>query len=229
VALVVPSDRSRRPAAGASTEAWAARLRVTASSGGPWTLALAFAVYSSQWMAVIGFLPAIYVEAGVPAAWTAALTALAAASNIVGNVTGGRLLQRGVAPDRLLRWGFAVMALGSVAAFAQLGDARDAWGLPPALRYLAVCMFSLGGGVVPATLFMLGVRLAPGPSTVSTTIGMMQQASSFGQFIAPPVVAWIAHRAGGWQWTWVVTLACCLAGLLIAARLSPAIPRRGTA
>jgi len=174
---------------------------------------------------VIGFLPAIYVEAGVPATWTAALTALAAAMNIVGNVTGGRLLQRGVAPDRLLRWGFIVMALGSVAAFAQIGGSHDALGLPPALRYLAVCMFSLGGGVVPATLFMLGVRLAPGPSTVSTTIGLMQQASSLGQFIAPPVVAWIAHRAGGWQWTWVVTLACSLAGLAFAARLSPAVPR----
>jgi MFS family permease len=88
-------------------------------------------------------------------------------------------------------------------------------------------MFSLGGGVVPATLFMLAVRLAPGPSTVSTTVGMMQQASSLGQFIAPPFVAWIAHRVGGWQWTWTFTLTCSLMGLALAARLSPAIARRG--
>ncbi|MBB3177316.1 CynX/NimT family MFS transporter [Variovorax sp. Sphag1AA] len=229
VAAVVPSDRLRRSAAAGAAEAWPARLRETASASGPWTLALAFAVYSSQWMAVIGFLPAIYVDAGVPAGWTAALTALAAAMNIVGNVTGGRLLQHGVAPDRLLRWGFVVMALGSVAAFAQIGAPQDALSLPPALRYLAVCMFSLAGGVIPATLFMLGVRLAPGPSTVSTTIGLMVQASSLGQFAAPPFVAWIAHRAGGWQWTWVVTLTCSLLGIALAARLSPALPRRGTA
>jgi MFS family permease len=76
---------------------------------------------------------------------------------------------------------------------------------------------------------MLAVRLAPGPSTVSTTVGMMQQASSLGQFIAPPVVAWIAHRVGGWQWTWVVTLACSLAGMALAARVAPSSPRRGTA
>ena len=101
--------------------------------------------------------------------------------------------------------------------------------LPPALRYLAVCLFSLAGGMVPATLFMLSIRLAPGPSTVSTTVGMMQQASSLGQFIAPPVVAWIAHRVGGWQWTWVVTLACSLAGLALAARVAPARSRTGTA
>ncbi|MBT2325355.1 MFS transporter [Variovorax paradoxus] len=230
VALGVPADKKRPAAPGAvSPENWSARLLDTVRAGGPWTLALAFAVYSSQWMAVIGFLPAIYAKAGVPDGWSAALTALAAAMNIVGNIAGGRFLQHGIAPERLLRGGFVVMALGSVAAFAQLGQAADAASLPPALRYLAICMFSLGGGVVPATLFMLAVRLAPGPSTVSTTVGMMQQASSLGQFIAPPVVAWIAHRVGGWQWTWTVTLACSLAGLALAARVAPSSPRAGTA
>ncbi|MBO9651936.1 MAG: MFS transporter [Variovorax sp.] len=229
VAWVVPGDSVRAHASSGIAEAWPKRLRETAGASGPWTLALAFAVYSSQWMAVIGFLPAIYVDAGVPASWTAALTAFAAATNIVGNVTGGRLLQRGVAPDRLLRLGFGVMALGGIAAFAQIGAPQGVLSLPPLLRYLAVCMFSLAGGMVPATLFMLGVRLAPGPSTVSTTIGFMQQASSLGQFVAPPFVAWIAHRAGGWQWTWVVTLACSLMGIALANRLSPALPRAGTA
>ncbi len=152
------------------------------------------------------------------------LTALAAAMNIVGNLAGGRLLQRGVAPSRLLRRGFALMALGSIAAFAQWGHGADAIALPPAWRYAAVCLFSSGGGVVPATLFMLAVRLAPGPSTVSTTVGFMQQASALGQFIAPPAVAWVAHRVGGWQWTWVVTLACSVAGIVLAGRLVQADP-----
>ncbi|VTU14513.1 multidrug resistance protein [Variovorax sp. SRS16] len=228
VALAVPADGRRVRVAAVSREDGVARLRATLGARGPRTLALAFAVYSSQWIAVIGFLPAIYADADVPAGWSAALTALAAALNIVGNVTGGRLLQRGVAPERLLRWGFAMMALGGVAAFAQIGQNATA-SLPPVLRYLAVCMFSLGGGVVPATLFMLSVRIAPGPSTVSATVGMMQQASSLGQFIAPPVVAWIAHRVGGWEWTWIVTLACSLAGIALATRLSPASPHAGTA
>ncbi|MDM0024912.1 MFS transporter [Variovorax saccharolyticus] len=230
VVLAVPADRARRsPEAAPAVEGWSTRLRDTLSAGGPWTLALAFAVYASQWIAVIGFLPAIYVDAGIPGGWTAALTALAAALNIIGNVVGGRLLQRGVAPVRLLRCGFVVMALGSVAAFVRIGAPEAAWSLPPALRYLAICMFSLAGGMVPATLFMLSVRLAPGKSTVSTTVGMMQQASSFGQFVAPPVVAWLAHRAGGWQWTWIVTLSCSLAGLALAARLALPVPRREVA
>jgi cyanate permease len=194
-------------------------LRATVGARAPWLVALTFAVYSSQWMAVIGFLPAIYAGAGVPAAWNAVLTALAAAMNIVGNIAGGRWLQRGVAPERLLQLGFLTMALGGVVAFAQAGQGADALGLPPALRYIAVCAFSLGGGMVPATLFLLGVRLAPGPTTVSTTVGLMQQASSLGQFLAPPAVAWLAHRVGGWHWTWTATLACSLAGMAIARRL----------
>lgn len=230
VALAVPADSARRgPAVARAAGGWSIRLRDTVSAGGPWTLALAFAVYSSQWMAVIGFLPAIYADAGVPSGWNAGLTALAAGLNIIGNVVGGRLLQQGVAPVRLLRWGFVVMALGSVAAFVRIGAPDAAWSLPPALRYLAICLFSLGGGMVPATLFMLSVRLAPGPATVSTTVGLMQQASSFGQFAAPPMVAWLAHRVGGWQWTWILTLSFSLAGLALAARLAQPASRRGTA
>lgn len=216
---VVPGDRTRQAAAGQPSEGWSSRLRATVGARAPWLVALTFAVYSSQWMAVIGFLPAIYAGAGVPAAWNAVLTALAAAMNIVGNIAGGRWLQRGVAPERLLQLGFLTMALGGVAAFAQAGQGADALGLPPALRYIAVCAFSLGGGMVPATLFLLGVRLAPGPTTVSTTVGLMQQASSLGQFLAPPTVAWLAHRVGGWHWTWTATLACSLAGMAIARRL----------
>ena len=228
--LAVPADRLR-PAV-ASHEAaggWSARLRATVGARAPWLVALTFAVYSSQWMAVIGFLPAIYAGAGVPAAWNAVLTALAAAMNIVGNIAGGRWLQRGVAPERLLQLGFLTMALGGVAAFAQAGQGPDALGLPPALRYIAVCAFSLGGGMVPATLFLLGVRLAPGPSTVSTTVGLMQQASSLGQFLAPPAVAWMAHRVGGWHWTWTATLACSLVGMTIARRLGRIRPAAGMA
>ena len=223
VAACVPGDARVSPSAAAGAASWSMRSLDTLRSTGPWLVAAAFAVYSSQWIAVIGFLPAIYGEAGVPARWSAVLTALAAAMNIGGNVLAGRWLQRGVPAGRLLRWGYASMAIGAMVAFAQVGAGADALGLPPALRYLAVCGFSLAGGMVPATLFVLAVRVAPGPSTVATTVGLMQQASAFGQFAAPPLVAWLAHRAGGWQWTWVVTGACASVGILLAGRLA----RRG--
>ena len=199
---------------------WAVRLRETWGARGPRVLALGFAVYASQWIAVIGFLPTIYAQAGVSAGGMAVLTAGAAAMNIAGNLVGGRLLQSGVAPPRLLRWGFAAMALGTLAAFAQWRLGAQVWQLPAAGRYIAVCVFSLCGGMVPATLIMLTVRLAPSPAVVATTFGLVQHASSFGQFAAPPLVAWLARQAGGWHWTWAVTGALSLVGIAVAMRVS---------
>ena len=194
----------------------AQRLRLTLGRSGPWLVAISFALYSSQWLAVIGFLPVIYTAAGITAGTTGVLTALAAAVNMLGNLAAGRLLHRGAPPAWLLAAGFSVMALAAAAAFAGGGGA----GLPPALRYAAVLLFSMVGGMIPATLFALAIRVAPGEQTVSTTVGWMQQWSAFGQFAGPPVVAWLAARAGGWQWTWLATGAASAAGLLLAWGLS---------
>jgi MFS family permease len=209
---VVPAG----PSAVAHGRGVMARLQRTLGTLGPWLVAATFALYSSQWLAVIGFLPVIYAAAGVGPAATGALTALAAAVNMLGNLGAGRLLQRGVPPPRLLVIGFTVMAIASAAAFSGSGDS----GLPPALRYLAVLAFSMLGGMIPATLFALAMRVAPGEHAVSTTVGWMQQLSALGQFAGPPVVAWIAARAGGWHWTWLATGTASLLGLLLAARLA---------
>jgi MFS family permease len=108
----------------------------------------AFFLYSSQWLALIGFLPTVYAQAGVAAGVAGALTALAAAANIAGNIASGRLLQRGTPPQLLLHIGFGAMGVG---------------------------------GLIPATLFFLAVKLAPDERAVSTTVGWMQQWSAFGQ------------------------------------------------
>jgi hypothetical protein len=144
------------------------------------------------------------------------LTATVAAVNMAGNIGSGRLLQRGVAPSRLLTIGFATMGLAATASFAGSGDA----GLAPALRYAAVLLFSSVGGLIPATLFALAVRLAPSEGTLATTVGWVQQWSALGQFVGPPLVAAVASTAGGWQWTWLATGACSVAGLVLTAGLS---------
>ena len=111
------------------------------------------------------------------------------------------------------------MALGAAIAFAPLG-------LPAALRYAAVLAFSMAGGMVPATLFSLAVRMAPGEDRIATTVGWMQQLSSLGQFAGPPLVAWVASRAGGWHWTWLVTGACSAAGLLLARAIGAELEKK---
>lgn len=197
------------------------RLRDTLAAPGPWLVATIFAMYSAQWLAVIGFLPTIYTQAGVPGAAMGVLTAGVAAVNIVGNVASGRLLQRGVAPGRLLGAGFGVMALAALAAFASVGGAPA---LPPGARYAALLAFTGFGGLVPGTLFALALRVAPGEDTVASTIGWVQQWASAGQFAGPPLVAAVAAAAGGWQLTWVATGACALLGLGLSALLVRGLP-----
>ncbi len=215
--LALPAD----PPAAAQAQTVAARARLMLSARGPWLVALAFGVYSAQWLAVIGFLPSIYRDAGLDPAWTAAGTAAAAAVNMGGNLASGRLLHRGVGPRRLLVVGYLTMGAGALLAFSPL--------LPPGsgvLRFLAVLAFSGVGGVIPGTLFSLAVRLAPSESTVSATVGWMQQWSAFGQFAGPPLVAWVAVQAGGWQWSWLVTGSCALAGVALAHALARLVPSR---
>ncbi len=202
---------------------WRPRLARTLGSAGPWLVALSFAVYSGQWMAVIGFLPTVYAEAGLGAALAGTLTAVVALSNMVGNVASGRLLQAGWGATRALRLGFGCMALCALLAYLQ----RHGQPLAPLwLRFAAVVLFSAAGGLIPGTLFSMAVRLAPDESTVSTTVGFMQQWSSVGQFAGPPVAAAVAMQAGGWHWTWVVTGAMCVAGWWLAGSIGAAALRR---
>jgi CP family cyanate transporter-like MFS transporter len=228
LALGVPPDATRRSPEGTGQTAqtvksvapWPRRLGQTLTSRGPWLVALSFAMYSSQWLAVIGFLPSIYVQAGIGGGTVGLLTALAAAVNIIGNVGSGRLLQRGLRPQTLLYIGFATMSLGALMAFA-LAESQ------PLLRYAGVLLFSMVGGMIPGTLFSLAVRLAPGDDTISTTVGWMQQWSAAGQFAGPPLVAWVAGAVGGWQWTWAVTGACSLIGGLLALQIARAMRAKG--
>lgn len=190
------------------------RLRRTLSAPAPWLVALAFFLYSGQWLAVVGFLPTIYHQAGYTSATVALLSALAAGINMAGNIGAGWWLARGAKPGVVLSLAYLAMGLGAWVAFGAQGH--------PVAQYLAVLVFSGVGGLIPGTLFGLAVKLAPDNDTVSTTVGWMQQFSALGQFLGPPLVAWVATAVGGWQWTWVVTGASSLLGVLLASRLQTA-------
>lgn len=221
IVWVIPSDQARASTAAASAPppaadppaAWWAPLALTLRHRGPWQVALLFALYSSQWLAVIGFLPAIYAQAGLGASQAGALTALASWINVVGNIAAGRLLQQGWCARYLLWIGYSSMGLGAVLVFGPWTQEL------PMLRYLAVLGFSAVGGLIPGVLFSLAVRVAPSERTVSSTVGWMQQCSSAGQFFGPPLIAWIAGNVGGWHWTWALTGSAACLGLWLARRV----------
>jgi MFS family permease len=199
--------------------AWGARLNSTLAAPGPWLVAMAFAMYAGQWLAVVGFLPTIYAQTGVAGTVAGALTALVAAVNMIGNISAGRLLHRGTRPARLLSTGFIVMGVAAAVAFVGFG-AGDGLQIPATVRYGAVLMFSAVGGLIPATLFVLALRVAPNEGSISSTVGWIQQWSALGQFGAPPLVAWVAVRTGGWHYTWLATGACSLLGLALTAAIA---------
>ena len=221
LAQAVPATAGRRGMAagadavsgrGGDAGGWRNSLRQTLAAPGPWLVAAIFALYSGQWLAVIGFLPTIYTQAGMGGAASGVLTALAAAVNISGNVASGRLLQRGVPAQSLLVLGFATMAGAAALAFADI--AAPGW-----LRFAAVLLFSGVGGLIPGTLFTLAVRVAPGDRALASTVGWVQQWSSLGQFAGPPAVAWVASQVGGWHLTWLATGASSVLGVLVTVVL----------
>lgn len=192
------------------------RLRRTLGAPGPWLVAVAFFLYSGQWLAVVGFLPTILAQAGVSGLLAGLLSAAAAAVNMGGNIGAGRWIARGGRPRFVMGFAYMAMGLGALLAFGLKGA--------PVVQYLAVLVFSGLGGLIPGTLFGLAVRLAPGEDTISTTVGWMQQLSALGQFVGPPFVAWVATQVGGWQLTWVVTGAASLLGLWVAHRIQRTLP-----
>ncbi len=230
VAVAVPSD-GRMTLTGSATGPSAGRglldrMSLTLRTPGPWLAALTFALYASQWMAVIGFLPTLYAQAGWTGATGALLSGMVPLVNALGSLAAGWCLHRGWGTATLVSLGLAGQALGAVLAFAPLtADAA-------VLRYAGALCFSAVGGLVPGTLFALAPRIAPTEHTVSTTVGLIQQATSLGQLLGPPVVAWFVGRVGGWEWTWAITLASTVVGTMSALVLQatlrhaspPAVP-----
>ncbi|MEZ5644489.1 MAG: MFS transporter [Burkholderiaceae bacterium] len=194
------------------------RLKRTLRSPGPWAISFAFFFYSGQWMAVVGFLPTIYQQAGYSGWLLGGLTALAAGINMAGNVSAGRWLARQVSAHQLLMLGYGAMALGGWLAFQS--------GAHPWLQYAGILLFSSFGGLVPGTLFGIAVRLAPDNATVATTVGWMQQWSALGQFVGPPLVAALAVSLGGWSASGWFTAGCSVAGMLVALWIARVLAAR---
>ena len=202
---LLPADPDKSAASVAPALAALSMVRTTLSAGRVWIVAVCFGMYAAQWSALIGFLPTIYADAHIAGPVAGLLTALVAGANIIGNLSAGRLLHKGVPAAILLTVGLSTMIVCAVVAFAL--------GAPVSVQFMAVFMFSAIGGLTPATLFMLAVTLAPTAQTTASTVGWVQQCSSLGQFAGPPVVGWVVYVLGGWQWAWVATSAFALVGI----------------
>lgn len=189
-------------------------IKQTITAKNPWLVALCFSMYTAQWAAIVSFLPIIYKQAGITGIQMGLLTAVVGGSNIIGNLSAGRLLQKNMSSTLLLNTAFITMMLSAIVAFS-VNDS-------PWIQFLAFTLFSAVGGLAPATLFNLAVRLAPSHQTVSTTVGLTQQWISLSQFAGPPMIVLLVDFTHTWQWVWTLTSAWALCGLLLSWQLRSA-------
>ncbi len=148
-----PCARARRSAA--DRRATGSRLRTTVDAPAPWLTALTFAVYSAQWMARDRLPPAIYAGAGVQAGLERGASPRIGRRemNIVGNVGGAFWLAARHRARAAAAAGLPGDGAGRRRGLRRLdcgAGRRCPRACPPALRYVAVCAFSLGGGMAPA-------------------------------------------------------------------------------
>lgn len=212
LALLVLLQRPKQAPATAKARpgpSWAALRRP-----GPWLMAGCFACYTTQWFAVITWLPSYLAESGrLNAASIGLAGALVVIANACGSLSAAFLLQRGVPRGAILAGVPLAMSVFGLFIFG-LGPQANPW-----LAVLLGMVFSGCGGSVPATV-LAGVPLhARDGGEIATLNGLVVQLSNIGSFLGPPGLAAAVAALGGWQQgRWLLPL-CALLGFTLALLL----------
>lgn len=184
----------------------------TARYKGPVLLAIIFAAYAGQYLAVTAFIPLILVE---QADWTIAGASMAGAAiifcNVFGNLASGPVLDAGLRRRDAILLATAAMAIG---AALLLSD-----GLPIPVRLGGGFLFSLCGGLIPGALFSAAPVHSPAPNLISTVNGLMLQGSAIGQVLLPSLVSWYVGITGMWASALAVTMPGALIVVIAAFAL----------
>ncbi|SEL49959.1 Predicted arabinose efflux permease, MFS family [Bosea lupini] len=160
------------------------------SARGPVLLGFIFALYALMFFALFNFLPVLLMQRmQVSLAAAGLLGALASAVNIIGNLAAGLLLARGVSRVGLIVAASLVMGLSAIGIFLAL--------LPDSATFLLCVLFSMVGGIIPATLLSSAPVLAPAAGLTPVVIGLLMQGSNLGQVVGPVAIGSVIE-AFGW-------------------------------
>lgn len=187
------------------------------SERGPPLLALTFALYALMFFALFSFLPVLLMQRmQVSLATAGVLGALASAVNIIGNLAAGMLLARGVSRIALIVLASLVMGLSGLGIFLGL--------LPDTATFLLCMLFSMVGGIIPATLLSSAPVLAPAATLTPVVVGLMMQGSNLGQVVGPVAVGGVIE-ALGWPAAAGLVAAAALLAILVALGLRSSLRR----
>ncbi|MCF6248087.1 MAG: MFS transporter [Desulfobacula sp.] len=185
----------------------------TTTSAGPFLLAFIFITYSLQWLCVMGFLPTLMIEKfGFSKSLASLLTAVMVAVNIFGNLAGGRLLNMGVRRWKLIAFASFIMGSCAIAIYSDTPSF--------AINYAGCIVFSIFGGLIPASI-LGGVPLyAPSKRLIGTTNGLVIQGGQSGQVLGPPILAFLVSYTGTWSsGAWLLGSVAIL-GIILSFMLS---------
>lgn len=188
----------------------------TLKTKGLWAIAISFGGFTLQWVSLMVWLPTFLIaDMGFDKNIAALLTASIIAVNIPSNIMGGWLLRHGVAARTLIVISTVCLGCTILGIFVlPLGDIA---------RVVCCFAFSAIGGLIPACLFVYTPKFAPSPSHMGAASGMLMQGSSLGQFMGPPLLAYVVSLSNG-SWENVAypmlfgTLCTALAGWYVTRR-----------
>jgi len=205
-AALLASQHRHYGAAGPAAPRSLAHIRGALAQPVPWLLGLVFAVYTTQNVSMLIWLPTYLQEVGhVGAAAAAMLTALAIFCNCFGNVFGGWLVQRKVPRGRIIISTFCITSVLFAGIFAS--------SLPDGLRYALVLLYNAVTGMVPAAVISGAARYARTPAEAGSLQGLVMQLANVGIFCGPPLVAAVVTFSGSWDAALWVMLGCALVGI----------------
>ena len=211
LAFLASVPAAQRRAQVQSLSAAIEKAKTTLRSRQTWWLALSFAVYALQFFAILSFLPIFLGQRmNLSPSAAAAITAAVVGINIVGNLSAGLLISRGIRPRVLLVGASVVMGVTGACVFIP--------SLPGVWAVVLCLLFSAVGGLIPSTALQSAPRTAPDPSVVPLHLGLVMQGNYLGQLVGPVVVGNIVAHGGWPAAAWPVLAAAC-AGVWLGWRV----------
>ena len=173
----------------------------------PLLLAASFMFYSMFFVTLVTFLPTVLSE-------SSSLTIKAATSfsvfvvlcNILGNLTGGWLIGRGVSLQLVLRVALVGSCLLASLVFLQV---LNVW-----LRIACGLLACYLGGMLPAAVFSSIARFVPAQKS-GLLLGVVFQALGCGQVAGPVTLAALVEKSGSWQTGVLYFLCLAVAGFVV--------------
>lgn len=184
------------------------------AKGGGILVAACFALYATQHISMMNWLPTYMLEVyGTSTLVAATVPALVLAFNAVGNYLAAWAMGRGWPIWLLLALGASGMALTEIGIFSGA--------LPDSLRLCLAFVFGIAGGLIPASALAAAPVYAPTPALIGTMGGLMVMGSNTGQLFGPPALAAAREAAGSWDGTMWLLLSLAVAGIVMAVLSRP--------